>query len=142
MVFGSSLVSVMLWSTFISTAMVEYNRISQVIKVFSDSCILLILINLFFGLGWMSFVVPIVCFGGLVISGILFFTDFDRQKQNLFPLLLLAIVSLAVSIAGLCIASNWPLIVMCAVSFGLIAACLVTLGRDFPRELRKRFYTK
>ena len=93
----------MAWTLVISPDLVEYNRISQTIKLIVCSCILLTLIDVFIKPGWAIEVVPIVCFCGLVVSGILFFTDIERQKQNMLPMLLLIFFSIAGSVIGLCL---------------------------------------
>ncbi len=133
------------WTLILSPDMVEYNRISQFTKLITCSCILLTLIDVFLAPGWAIEVVPIVCFCGLVISGILFFTDFERQKQNMLPMLMLIFFAIIGSIVGLCLwheESRWALAVMGAFAVALLIVCMVTLGNDFVRELRRRFHIK
>ena len=72
----------MVWTLVLSPDLVEYNRISQFIKLITCTCILLTLIDVFLISGWAVIVVPIVGFGGLIVAGILFLTDLERQKQN------------------------------------------------------------
>ena len=135
----------MAWSLVISPDLVEYNRISQPIKTFSFSCCLLVLIDIFLAPGWALTVVPIVCFGGLVVSGILFFTDIDRQKHNLLPMLLLIVLAIIASIVGLSImrkSTGWQFIAMGATAVTLLVACIITLRSDFIRELKRRFHIK
>lgn len=133
------------WSLIVSPAMIEYNRISQVIKLVTYSCILLILIDVLLSPGWAVLVVPIVCFSGLVLSAVLFFTDFDRQKQNIMPMLLLVILSIISAVVGLILwndEKSWPFVVMGALAFAILAVCFMTLRSDFIRILKKRFHTK
>ena len=133
------------WTLVLSPDLVEYNRISQFIKLITCSCILLALIDIFLAPGWAIEVVPIVCFCGLAISGILFFTDLERQKQNMLPMLLLIFLALIGSVIGLCLwheESRWALAVMGAFALALLVACVITLGNDFTRELKRRFHTK
>ncbi len=135
----------MVWTLVLSPALVEYNRISQLIRFISCSCILLILIDLFLAPGWAVEVVPIVCYCGLFLSGVLFFTDLERQKQNMLPMLLLIAVCLVGAVVGLCLwheESRWALAVMGAFAFALLFACVVVLGRDFTRELKRRFHIR
>ena len=68
----------MVWTLLLSTDLVEYNRISQFTKVLVCSCALLTAIDVFISSGWAIEVVPIVCYAGLIVSGILFFTDFEK----------------------------------------------------------------
>lgn len=135
----------MLWSLVLCPDLVEYNRISQFIKLVVCSCLLMGLIDVFLAPGWAMTVVPIVCFGGLAAAGILLFTDLERQKQNMQPLLLMIFIGLAGSAAGLAFwqgENRWALIVLGACAAGLLAVCIVVLGRDFVRELKKRFHTQ
>ncbi len=135
----------MAWSLVLSPDLVEYNRISQSIKLISFSCSLLAMIDFFLSPGWAIDVVPIVCFGGLVITGILFFTDLDRQKQNMLPMLFLIVIAILGSIVGVSIwreNSGWPLIIMGATAGLLLLACIITPRGEFLRELKKRFHVK
>ena len=135
----------MAWSLVLSPDLVEYNRISQSIKLISFSCSLLAMIDFFLSPGWAIDVVPIVCFGGLVITGVLFFTDLDRQKQNMLPMLFLIVIAILGSIVGVSIwreKSGWPLIIMGATAGLLLLACIITLRGEFLRELKKRFHVK
>lgn len=131
------------WTMFINTDLIEYNRISQFIKGTTYLLILLTLIDVILAPGWAITVVPIVCFGGLVVSATLFYTDFERQKHNLMPLLLLTVASLIASIV--CLSAfeetrNWEIIVMGSVSVGLIISFIITLGSEFIKELKRRFH--
>lgn len=133
------------WTLVLSPDLVEYNRISQFIKLITCSCILLTLIDVFLSPGWAIEVVPIVCFCGLTVAGVLFFTDLERQKQNMLPMLLLIFFSLIGAVIGLCVwheESRWALAVMGAFALALLIACAVTLGSDFVRELQRRFHVK
>ena len=79
------------------------------------------------------------------MSGVLFFTDLERQKQNMQPMLLLIILSLIGSGVGLPVwqeESRWALAVMGMVALVLLIACIATLGSDFLRELKRRFHVK
>ncbi len=135
----------MTWSLVLSPDLVEYNRISQWIKLISFSCSLLGMIDFFIAPGWAIDVVPIVCFGGLVITGVLFFTDIDRQKQNMLPMLFLIVIAILGSIVGVSIwreNSGWPLIIMGVTAGLLLLACIITLRGEFLRELKRRFHVK
>jgi hypothetical protein len=133
------------WSLIVSPSMIEYNRISQVIKLITYACILLILIDVLLSPGWAMLVVPIICFSGLMLSAVLFFTDFERQKQNIMPMLLLAFISIISAAVGLIVLNGehqWALVVMGALALAILAACFMTLRSDFVRTLQKRFHTK
>ena len=135
----------MLWTLVLSPDLVEYNRISQFIKTIVCTCILLTLIDVFLAPGWAIEVVPIVCFTGLAVAGILFFTDLERQKQNMLPMLLLILFAIAGSVIGLSLwheESRWALAVMGVFAVCLLFSCMVSLGSEFLRELKRRFHTK
>lgn len=135
----------MAWNLLLSTDLVEYNRISQFIKLICCSCILLAIIDIFLAPGWAIEVVPIVCFCALTVSGVLFFTDFERQKQNMLPLLFLIFLCLGGAVLGLCLwheESRWALAVMGVFALVLLSAVAVSMGSGLLRELRRRFHTK
>lgn len=132
-----------LWDMIFNLDLIEYNRISQFIKGVTYTLIVLTLIDVTLAPGWAVTVVPIVCFGGLLISAILFYTDFERQKHNLMPLLLLTVAAIIASI--ICLSAfeetrNWEIIVMGVVSFCLLVALIITLGSEFIKELKRRFH--
>ena len=86
---------------------------------------------------------PIVDFGGLVIASILFFTDLERQKQNMMPMLLLLISCFILFASGALLKRmNWEVTVMGAFAAALLAVCLVVLKKGFAREIIKRFHTR
>lgn len=134
-----------LWRFVLSPDLVEYNRISQSIKLTCNACVLLGLIDALFSFGWAFDVIPIVSFGGLAMSGILFFTDFQKQKQNMLPMLLMIFLNIVGSIIGLSLwfgVNRWAYTVMGALALALIFAFVVLLGRDFLLEFRKRFHVR
>ena len=134
------------WSFSLSPGLVEINRISLFVKFLANAAMLLIIIDVFLSPGWAIEVVPIVCFAGLTVTGVLLFTDIDRQKQNMMPMLLFIVVSLASSISGLIIwgqdGDRWALGVMGAFAFALLIAGVSVLGNDFLLEVKKRFHTE
>jgi hypothetical protein len=135
----------MIWNLILSIDLVEYNRISQFIKATIYSCILMVLIDIFLVSGWALDVISIVSFASVIISGILFFTDFNRQKQNMLPMFYLITIALIWSMVGLFSAlevMSWPLIVLGGVTLLLLAVIIITLRGDFIRELKCRFHLK
>ncbi len=135
----------MVWKLVLSPDLVEYNRLSQTIKLFLSSCVLLALIDYFLVPGWAILVVPIVGFGGLAVAGTLLFSDLERQKQNFLPLLFMIILAMIGSVIGLSLwheASRWALIVMGCSAVALLIACCIAMGTDFIRELKRRFHVK
>lgn len=135
----------MIWNLILSIDLVEYNRISQFIKATIYSCVLMALIDIFLVSGWALDVISIVSFASVIISGILFFTDFNRQKQNMLPMFYLITIALIWSMVGLFSAlevMSWPLIVLGGVTLLLLAVIIITLRGDFIRELKCRFHLK
>ncbi|MGI6579212.1 MAG: DUF6320 domain-containing protein [Saccharofermentanales bacterium] len=136
----------LVWSQLISPDMVEYNRISQTIKFIINSCVLLGLIDIFLAPGWSVKVIVIICFSALILVSVLFFTDFETQRQNMFPMLNFCTLSLLASIVGLVIEQNedtyWTFVVMGSIAFLLLLAFIVLLGKDFLIEIKKRYSLK
>lgn len=136
----------MLWHLVLNTDLIEYNRISQFIKATIYSCILMFLIDTFLGDGgWALDVISIVSFSSLIISGVLFYTDFNRQKQNMLPILFLILIALIWSVVGMFTAlelQSWPLIVLGGIALLFLATIIITLRGDFIREIKCRFHLK
>ena len=133
------------WKLIISPDLVEYNRISQFIKLILYSSILLTLIDIFLISGWAIEVVPNVIFCGLIISSILFFTDIEKQKQNMQPLLLLTLFSIISSIIGLTVykqEDRWALAVMGGIALIILIFLIITLKEYLIKEIRKIFHTE
>ena len=133
------------WSLVLSPAVIQYNRISQFIKLTVKSCILLILVDALLSPGWAAEVVPIVCFSGLILVGLLFFTDRERQRHNVLPLLLLSAAAFLAAVAGLIFlrdCSRWPLAVMGALALALLVSLAIAFEGGPAQELRKLFHTR
>ncbi len=133
------------WKLGLSTDLVEYNRTSQSIKIVIFICVLLTLIDILLAPGWALFVVPIVCFSGILFCATLFFTDLETQKHNMLPLILLIFFSIIAS--SICLIfwhdhDFWPFIVLGAVSLILLISFVIILGADFRREMQRRFHIK
>lgn len=140
----------MVWNLAVAVDLIEYNRTSQCIKAIVYSIIMLILIDLLLtpDSSWGELVIPIVAFSGLIVAAALFFTDFERQRHNLMPLLIIDVICLIASaIAIPLIASSpekviWPYIVMGGVSLALLVAFVLTLKGGFIAELKRRFHAR
>lgn len=135
----------MAWDLVISRDLVEYNRISQFVKLITLTSLLLITIDVFLAPGWALEAVPILIFSGLIVTSVLFFTDIERQKQNIFPFLFLILLSIFSSIIGLSFyheKDSWPLIVMGAVALFLLITLSITLKENIINELKKGFSVK
>ena len=135
----------MVWDLVISRDLVEYNRISQFVKLITLTSLLLITIDVFLAPGWALEAVPILIFSGLIVTSVLFFTDIERQKQNIFPFLFLILLSIFSSIVGLSFyheKDSWPLTVMGAVALFLLITLSITLKENIINELKKGFSVK
>ena len=135
----------MVWDLVISRDLVEYNRISQFVKLITLTSLLLITIDIFLAPGWALEAVPILIFSGLIVTSVLFFTDIERQKQNIFPFLFLILLSIFSSIIGLSFyheKDSWPLTVMGVVALFLLITLSITLKENIINELKKGFSVK
>ena len=135
----------MVWDLVISRDLVEYNRISQFVKLITLTSLLLITIDIFLSPGWALEAVPILIFSGLIVTSVLFFTDIERQKQNIFPFLFLILLSIFSSIIGLSFyheKDSWPLTVMGVVALFLLITLTITLKENIINELKKGFSVK
>ena len=141
----------MIWNLAVAIDLIEYNRTSQFIKFITYSIIMLILIDTLLTPNnpWATTVIPIVTFSALVVAAVLFFTDFERQRHNLMPLLVIDIICLLAA-AGVIVyivqfKANmplWPYIVMGSVSLALLISLAFTLKGGFIAELKRRFHAK
>lgn len=135
----------MIHSLILSPDLVEYNRISQFIKFLICLCILLVLIDVFLYPGWAAFATSVICCCGLIVSGTLFFTDFQRQKKNMFPILLFVIFSMIRATVGICLSvgeNRASFIFMEVLSLVLLLVFAITLRNDFIRDLHCRFHIR
>lgn len=134
-----------LWKLVFSLDLVEYNRISQVIKSTFYVVILITLINFLIVPIWTLGVLCIICFSALILAGVLFLTDIKRQKQNMLPMFFFIIVTMIASVIGFMNSDSsnlWTVIVMASLSFLLLLVCIFVLRADFIRELKKGFHIK
>lgn len=135
----------MAWDLVISRDLVEYNRISQFVKLITLTSLLLITIDVFLAPGWALEAVPILIFSGLIVTLVLFFTDIEKQKQNIFPFLFLILLSIFSSVIGLSFyheKDSWPLTVMGIVALFLLITLSITLKENIINELKKGFSVK
>ena len=140
-----------IWNMFVAIDLIEYNRTSQFIKFITYSIIMLILIDVLItpGINWGSFVIPIVTFSALVVAAVLFFTDFERQRHNLMPLLIIDILCIVAAVVMICVIYYeevdmvlWPYITMGGVSLALLVSLMLSMKGGFFGELKRRFHAK
>ena len=133
------------WTVFISPAMVEVNPISQMIKVAALICLLLFVISRAVPWKGSTDVISIICSSVMGISFALLVSDYQNQKNNVFPMIVLCLVSLAFSIPLFMSregAGRWFYGVSGIIGVAVFIASVIILGGSFFRELKKRFHTK
>ena len=131
------------WTSFIDTDLVEYNIVSQSIKFISNSCVLLILLSIIYSVTpLIENVVPYIVIGSIIIMTILYFSDMQRQKRNLFPIILFIFVTLIPAFVYTINPSynDWEMPVMGILSLSFLILCLMSLRGEFISELTKRFH--
>lgn len=135
----------MVYTMTLSPALIEYNRISQFIKFVGCLCVLLTLIDSLLAPGWSIIAVSVILCCGLSVSGILLFTDLEKQKHNMFPIILLIAIGIIRAIIGVCFyhgGNRIASIIMGIFALVLLILCIIALRSDFVRELRCRFHVR
>lgn len=135
------------WNMLFSPQLVEYNRISNAVRLITYAAILLLLIHFFIEPRWVEAVnvIAIVGFSGILLLGILFFSNLHKQRHNLFPLMLFLVVAVALGVAGVIIwreSSPWQIITLLSTGGAFLVTTLIVLRKDLGREFSKRFHTK
>lgn len=132
-------------NTFIARSLFEYNFVSQSIKVITHSCILLIILGIIYQVEAMLLnVVPYTILGVLIILAILYFTDIEGHKRNIFPIVWFSVISLILSAVYIINPNynDWEYPILAALSFSFLMTFFISLRGDFIIELKKRFHTK
>lgn len=135
----------MVWSMLFSPQLVEYNRISNFVKLITNVAVLLVLINYLLAPGWAIEVIAIVGFSGLGILSILFLSNLRKQKHNIFPMLLFIIVALILAITGIILwreKTHWSVITLATTGGAFLLTTAIMLRKDLLDEFAKRFHTK
>lgn len=133
------------WSMLFSPQLVEYNRISNVVRLITNVAILLVLIDVFIESGWAIEVVAIIGFSGLGLLSILFFSNLHKQRQNLFPMLLFIIVAIGLAVTGIILwreSTHWSIITLATTGGAFLLTTAIVLRKDLLSEFAKRFHTK
>lgn len=134
----------MLWTDVVSPDLVGYDRVHQSVKIAVQVSVMLFLIEVCLASGWAGFVLPIVGFSALAAVAALFFSDMERQRENVTPMLLLSVTLLLLCTVGVWLWEDWswPMIVMAAAAFGLTAALMAAFGGRLWKDVRKYFHVK
>lgn len=131
------------WVTFVYQPQVEATPIKKLCDTALAVCLYLLLLDSVVGDGWRGFVVPIVFFAELIVTGGYFLLFFHKRKRDFLPLFELILIGLAgtlLSLAGLK-RLNWPMIVVGVVSLGLLSLSFLLFRRPLWLEIRKKFHT-
>ncbi|MBP5092361.1 MAG: hypothetical protein J6328_07435 [Bacilli bacterium] len=134
-----------IWASFLNPAPYNLNLISQFIKLLISILILLIAVEVFIRGGWGLFVIPIVCWGGLIVIGVLFLSDFRRQKHQSIPFLLFILICLAFGISGIFASfaeTKWVYIVLASVALAWLIVCIVLLNKTIVSDFKKKINTR
>lgn len=134
-----------IWSQLVSPDIIEYNHISQTIKLTVNCCILLVLIDRLLIPCRVARVVPIVCYSALIIVAVVFFTDFETQRLNMFPMLIfcaLCLIGSIIEIVSQPTANRRPFAIMGAIALLLLIGCAAKFGKSFWGEIKKYFCEK
>lgn len=135
-----------IWSSFISPSLYELNRTYQSIKLFLNILILLIGIDLLLtDGGWGLTVIPIFAFGGLIVCTALFFSDFNKQKHNALPYVLITILAIAAGLVGILnelVTTKWMFIVLASLGLISFIVSIVFLRKTVFQDLKKQLNTK
>ncbi len=150
----------MVWNLAVAIDLIEYNRTSQFMKLITYAIIMLILIDTLLtpNTPWGAMVIPIVTFSALVVAAVLFYTDFERQRHNLMPLLTIDLICIVASAIMLILITQatkydqipdyfgeiplWPYIVMCSVSSALLLSLVFSLKGGLVAEIKRRLHAK
>ena len=126
------------------TDVLENNMLRQVFRLGSFAIIETTLIGIFLSPGWLGFVLPIIGFGILLISVLLFVINLDKHRNCIMPLILETLIALVAFIVMVNITEqlNWPMITLGAVSSFVAFTGLVIFHKDIWVELRKRLHIK
>ena len=135
---------VFFWIEVLSPDVLEINMLRQVFKLGSFAIIETTLIGIFLSPGWLGFVLPIIGFGILLISVLLFVINLDKHRNCIMPLILETLIALVAFIVMVNITEqlNWPMITLGAVSSFVAFTGLVIFHKDIWVELRKRLHIK
>lgn len=132
------------WRALFNRPLVEDNRISRSVSGLICVAVMLVLIELFLSSGWAVFVIPIVCFGMLMVIATFFFTDLQRQRQNIMPMLWVILGTIVAVISALIIMPkiNWPMLLMGFAALAMLIVSAIVMRWGLWLEVKKRFHNK
>lgn len=132
------------YKIFLSRKLIEANLIQKFLTVAITVCLLLIAIRLIStDMLNVQIVIPNILYGALIVSGGLYFFDFQSQKSHILPIIF------TIGVAILCIAIlfvifgviRWPMIVLGGVSLFIIVFSLLFYRKSIIAEIKKKIHT-
>jgi len=138
------MVSIAFARTYVSPDVLEFSTIGQSMRIGAFAIVLTTLIGVLLSPGWLGFVLPIIGFSTLILTGIFFFINVERHRNNIMPLIweiLIAIVACIVVYVrdG---RLNWPMVTMGSLALVMAISGIVAFHKDIRRELTKRLHTR
>lgn len=135
---------IFVWNTLLSPDVLEFSALSALFRTSTYTLILLTLIGLLLSPGWLGFVLPIVGFGTLSVSALLFLVNFSKHKTDAMPLIFETLAALIAFIVVWATTGvlNWPMKVMGSMSFFFIVFGLIAFHRSIWSEIKKRLHTR
>lgn len=131
-----------LWVSLLYRPQVENTAIKKLCDILIAVCLFLFLLESVVGGNWASFVVPIVYFGYVALTGIYFLFYFRNQKRNFLPLFELLMAGMCATVILLCWDGylSWPMIVVGSVCLGLQLLMLILYWKPMMLEYQKKFH--
>jgi hypothetical protein len=138
------MVSIAFARTYVSPDVIEFSTIGQSMRIGAFAIVLTTLIGVILSPGWLGFVLPIIGFSTLILTGIFFFINVERHRNNIMPLIweiLIAIVACIVVYVrdG---RLNWPMVTMGSLALVMAISGIFAFHKDIRRELKKRLHTR
>ena len=132
------------WTNLLSPSVLEITSIGLVFRCGSFSIIITALIGLLLSPVWLGFILPILGFSTLALSGILFFSRLEKHRNNIMPLIWEIIIALVAFLVLFLKTEqlNWPTITMGSLASIMAITGLIGFHNEIWRELKKRFHTK
>ena len=138
------MVSILFARTYVSPDVLEFSTTGQSLRIGAFAIVLTTLIGILLSPGWLGFVLPIIGFSILILSGVFFFINVDRHRNNIMPLIWEIIMALAACIVVYIRDGklNWPMVTMGSLALLMALTGMVAFRRDIWRELAKRLHTR
>ena len=134
-----------IWRIFITPSQFEINRTDETIKALTHILILLGLIEGLLVGGWAITVIPIICFVGIIVAFVLFFSDLEGQKHHSIGFIFFLLLCLAAGIIGIfleVVKVKWVFIVLAGVALAALVTTVLTLKTTIIEDFKKKICTK